>query len=218
MAETQRQGPRQVVDRQDDGENRPPWWSSRLTRKEAAKRLGTSCSTVRRLEERSELHPVQDEDDVHFFDPVEVATLARRRGTGTPTSSAGELAAAAFEMFGGGLGQREVVVALRQPPGVVRQLYKDWGRAGDIWLDHSTQVEVIEGFWSVLQCEHRPVLRSEGDLIRLALDAASMAHKLRRNGARRAERIGELRQELADAEAEIERLRRLVARTEPDAG
>ena len=166
-------------------------------------------SSVRRWE-GSELHPIQDENLFHFFDPAEVATLAIRRGSGAATTSGGDLAAAAFELFSRGAGQREAVVALRQPPSVVRQLYTDWGRAGDVWIDRTLLIEVAECFQSILQTDHRPRPGRASDLVDLASKAAEMTQSLRTNNARRADRVHALREELANADAEIARLEGLL--------
>jgi hypothetical protein len=91
-----------------------------LTRTEAARELGVSVSTVRRLE-RSKLHPVTESDGSHAFDAEEVRALARARADSRAPLSLGELTARACELFREGNGVVDVVVALRQTFDTVRE-------------------------------------------------------------------------------------------------
>lgn len=52
-----------------------------LTRSGVTKRIGRSIATVRRMEGRS-LHPTQDADGVHWFEPREVEVVLRQRAAG----------------------------------------------------------------------------------------------------------------------------------------
>lgn len=107
----------------------------RLTRHEAARTLGCSVSTVRRLE-YLDLHPIADERGVVRFDPAEVAAAAQKRGPQparaprrqeNPEARRGRLAARVFMMFAGGRSIRQIVVTAKVPPDVVRSLYHEWG-------------------------------------------------------------------------------------------
>jgi hypothetical protein len=104
-----------------------------LTRAQVAERLGISTSSVRRLE-WDKLQPLQDERGVHRFDPAEVDALAPRRRPPVSASLAGirgrhkegRLAADVFKMFARRLTLPQIVVATRQPPEVIRELYREW--------------------------------------------------------------------------------------------
>ena len=110
-----------------------------LTRAQVAERLGVSISTVRRYE-GARLHPRVDDDEVHWFDPKEVAALAveltnepraaRRNSNATPAiapeRSRHELAALVFERLEQRQSLAEIVVGVRVDPDVVRALFEQW--------------------------------------------------------------------------------------------
>jgi hypothetical protein len=104
--------------------------------------LGLSLSTVRRLE-GDRLHPKVGPDNVRWFDPAEVAALAKetlaarpaaerrtaRTRASAPASvklSDGEIAARVFERLEERHSLAEIVVAVRVEPSVVRELYHQW--------------------------------------------------------------------------------------------
>jgi hypothetical protein len=116
---------------------------STLRRGEVAARLGVSPTTVRRLEERGELHPVVGDGGERLFDPAEVERLAATRageaGSGqvsppaAPSRSpgnSGDLAARAFALFDSGKLPWEVVVETHEPPEVVAKLHGEYVRLG----------------------------------------------------------------------------------------
>jgi len=109
-----------------------------LTRDDAAKRLGVSISTVRRLE-GSRLHPLIDDKSVRRFKASDVERLAKeleaeQRSTRNAQQavvraaemSKGELAALVFEKLEQRHSLSEIVIALRVPPEDVRDLYHTW--------------------------------------------------------------------------------------------
>jgi hypothetical protein len=97
-----------------------------LTRTQVAKRLGVSVATVRRMEGK-ELHPTKDENGVRLFEPAEVESIGAARSPGPPTpSSSGILAATVFTMLDQKKTLREIVIALKAPPEVIRALYREW--------------------------------------------------------------------------------------------
>lgn len=118
-----------------------------LTRAEVCERLGVSLSTVRRWE-GSRLHPRQGPGGVRLFDPAEVAALAAELANDAPGASAstrqaapgarrarpepppertpGELAALVFERLEQRQTLAEIVVGLRVPPALVRELHREW--------------------------------------------------------------------------------------------
>jgi hypothetical protein len=90
--------------------------------------LGVSISTVRRYE-GSRLHPKVGDDDVHWFDPKEVAAVAveltneprtaRRRNanaTIAPAHSRDEIAALVFERLEQRQSLAEIVIGVRIEP------------------------------------------------------------------------------------------------------
>jgi hypothetical protein len=98
-----------------------PTTTGSVTRRQAAAILGVSEMRVRRLEGRS-LAPVCGPDGVWRFDVDEVLALAGKGVHAAEQLPEGELAAAAFQLFEQGRSEREVVVALKQPPRVVHGL------------------------------------------------------------------------------------------------
>lgn len=59
-----------------------------LTRAGVAKRIGRSIATVRRME-GSSLHPTQDADGVHWFEPREVEVALQQRAAGVDVGAHG---------------------------------------------------------------------------------------------------------------------------------
>jgi hypothetical protein len=111
-----------------------------LSRKDVAALLGISTSTVRRLEFDG-LTPVQDGNGVWRFNRDEVLAIAprfaqRRPGhggtaaLGVPSrllhARKGRLAASVFRMFARHITLPQIVVATKQPPEVIRDLYREW--------------------------------------------------------------------------------------------
>jgi hypothetical protein len=97
----------------------------RLTRKQAAERLGVSISKIRTMEGR-ELHPIV-ENGVNYFTTSEVDALVR----GAPakpksTLSDGQMAARVFRLLDAGKNLREIVTELEEPPDRIRALYREW--------------------------------------------------------------------------------------------
>lgn len=107
----------------DVGENPVP--RDRLTRRQAAERLGVSISKIRTMEGK-ELHPTI-EDGVNYFAVDEIDALARR-GAEKPRHALrdGQLAARVFRLLDEGRNLREIVTALEEPPNRIRALYRAW--------------------------------------------------------------------------------------------
>ena len=115
-----------------------------LTRTETAKRLGVSTSTVRRYE-GDKLRPIRGADGVNRFDVKAVAELAtsllndndgkpprkpRRNPATAPAHEVkrteGEIAAEVFERLEQRQSLAEIVIGVRVPPDVVRELHRQW--------------------------------------------------------------------------------------------
>jgi hypothetical protein len=97
----------------------------RMTRTQVAERLGVSVSKVRTMEGHA-LHP-KKVDGVNLFDTAEVEAVAKSQGKRpTSTMTEGQIAAAVFDLIDHGKELREIVIALEQPPALVRALYDEW--------------------------------------------------------------------------------------------
>lgn len=116
-----------------------------LTRSQVADRLGISISSVRRLE-YVRLHPVQDARGIYRFDPAELEDLEPQRsararsiasdphaGTARRESAKkGRLAARVFVMFAHHMALPQIVVATKQPPELIRELFHEWSTTLDM--------------------------------------------------------------------------------------
>ncbi len=103
-------------------------WQGELTRREVAKRLGVSVSTVRRME-GVELHPIQDHQGIWRFAEDEVRKAAKSRRPGRSRyarAQDGPIAARVFKAFAAGHTLREIVIEHEVHPAVVRDLYAHW--------------------------------------------------------------------------------------------
>lgn len=122
----------------------PPEDSRTLTRAEVAKALGCSVPTIRRLEGKT-LHPTEDSEGVHRFDPLEVIHLVRDRSAqAVDSSKEGERDARVFELLDVGKGVREIVTTLRLPVEVVLKISDQWREAGrrDLVVPPACRVEL----------------------------------------------------------------------------
>jgi hypothetical protein len=108
-----------------------------LTRAGAAALLCVSSSTIRRLEERGELHP-RVVDGVHFFDPEEIHRARTARASSAPPD--GDAAALAFELLDQGVGLRDIVKRCRVTPERARALASEWKKMGSGELVISAEV------------------------------------------------------------------------------
>lgn len=87
-----------------------------LTRSQAARRMGVSVATIRRMEGVS-IDPIVL-DGRHFFRAEDIDHLRPRTD--------GEIAGRAFAGFESGQSIIEVVIALEQPPDAIEALHKKW--------------------------------------------------------------------------------------------
>jgi hypothetical protein len=92
-----------------------------LTRGQAARRMGVSIATVRRME-GAELQPILV-GGKHCF-PIEDVDRNRK-------ATDGDLAAQVFRMFNEDKTQVEVVIALKESPDRIRKLFHDWIEMSD---------------------------------------------------------------------------------------
>lgn len=129
-----------------------------LRRAEAARMLGVSKSTLRRMEGTS-LRPVVGPKNVHLFQEEEVrAIVVTRRSRLESEPGSGDVAAEAFSLFDAGVHVVDVVKQLRVAPDVVERLHATWARLRDMmvlsvdgrseinklllgWDDHSLKTE-----------------------------------------------------------------------------
>lgn len=105
-----------------------------LRRTEAARLLGVSKSTLRRMEGTA-LTPVVGPKNVHLFQEEEVrAIVVTRRAHVTMPTNAGDVAADAFALFDDGVHVVDVVKQLRVAPDVIESLYERWARLRSMLL------------------------------------------------------------------------------------
>lgn len=99
-----------------------------LRRTEAARLLGVSKSTLRRMEGTA-LTPVVGPKNVHLFQEEEVrAIVVTRRAHVAMPANAGDVAADAFALFDDGVHVVDAVKQLRVAPDVIEALYERWAR------------------------------------------------------------------------------------------
>ncbi len=117
--------------------------SQKLTRPMVAKRLGMTIRSVERLQAggvlRGELSTARGVK-VWVFDPNEVTALMIARSPSPKTL--GDVAAYAFQLFEASKPLSEIVVQLRQPPQVIRELYSEWLKGleeGEAEREHERQ-------------------------------------------------------------------------------
>lgn len=125
--------------------------STWLTCAQASDLLRVSQNTIRTWVRRDLLRPARAgrpqpggaTREVDVFNPEDLAVFARRRSM-TPVSSAGEVAARAFELFDVGTSQREIVVQLRETPQRVAELHEQWLELGgaDLVVGGAARVEL----------------------------------------------------------------------------
>src|SRR5688572_28098770 len=92
----------------------------RLTRSQAARRLGVSVTTLRRME-GAVLHPEKGPGGVRIFDvsEVEASFLRVRASRHSPAAADGEIAAEVFALLDDGLNPVDVVKRTRVAPDLV---------------------------------------------------------------------------------------------------
>jgi hypothetical protein len=99
-----------------------------LRRTEAARLLGVSKSTLRRMEGIA-LTPVVGPKNVHLFQEEEVrAVVVTRRAHVGVQANSGDVAADAFALFDDGVDVVDAVIQLRVSPDAIEQLYERWAR------------------------------------------------------------------------------------------
>ena len=134
-------------------------------RTEAARLVGLSVATLRRLE-RTVLRPVVDGSGVHRHIVKRLLYYkADRASSGADVDGReGALAAAAFKYFDRSLGAADVVKLLRVAPSVARELYREWADLGGGFVVSGEAAVRIERL--ALNDDDAPV-RSNVDLLRL---------------------------------------------------
>jgi hypothetical protein len=116
-----------------------------LRRTEAARMLGVSKSTLRRMEGTS-LTPVVGPKNVHLFQEEEVRSVVVTRRARFDSSSQpanGDIAADAFALFDAGVHVVDAVKQLRVAPDILEKLYETWARLrGLLVLSSATRSEI----------------------------------------------------------------------------
>lgn len=101
---------------------------ARLTRGQAAERLGVSRMTIRRAEEAGQLEPFTDARGVTRYRVSELLRFAAKRER---KRDLGAIAAYAFQLFRAGKRLDEVVIELSRTPEQVRELHSEWLKMKD---------------------------------------------------------------------------------------
>lgn len=119
-----------------------------LRRGDAAEVLGTSVSTLRRLE-KTVLPPVIDENGVHLQSEQRVLEykIQRTQVAGrSPGLLDGILASAAFELFDSGSGPVDVVKQFKVEPRVARDLHLEWANLRGSFVVNGAAAAKLERF------------------------------------------------------------------------
>lgn len=95
---------------------------------ETAKILGVSLTMVRKFVETGQLHAQKRPDGRKRFRAIDVARLAERRQREYRSTTEGDLAARAFEMFRAAKSRTDVVIELRVAPRIVEGFWEDFMR------------------------------------------------------------------------------------------
>ncbi len=111
--------------------------STWLTANQVSDMLNVAHVTIKEWERKGRLHAVMARRqmsngasrEVRVFDPHEIAGIPRRRAVQV-LNDPGEIAARAFELFDQGKSNREIVMALREPPDKVQELHEQWFNLG----------------------------------------------------------------------------------------
>jgi hypothetical protein len=151
------------VHREETGGVTPTGEVVGLTRAGVAALLHISSSTVRRLEERGELHP-RVIDGVHFFDPEEIHRARVARASSAPTD--GDAAALAFELLDQGAGLRDIVKRCRVTPERARVLATEWKKmgSGELVVGAAVRAEIARALGAHLpSCD--ALLRAVRDVV-----------------------------------------------------
>lgn len=168
----------------DRSKQAPATGSPRVTRAEVAKALGCSIPTVRRME-GTVLHPTEDAEGVHRFDPVEVIQLINDRSArAVDPSKEGERDARVFEMLDAGRGVREIVTTLRLSVEVALKLSDQWRETGrrDLIVPPACRAELEQCLGSAKDAaEVTGLVRSlEAERERLESDNERMSNRMAR--------------------------------------
>lgn len=131
MAENQSGQVHKITDNRDQDENRAAAAVSSgrlLGRAEAARILGVSKSTLRRME-GERLEPVVGPRNVRLFHEEQVQSLVvTRRSSIGEGRTPGDVAADAFDLFDRNVHPVDVVKQLRIAPDFIESLHRQWAR------------------------------------------------------------------------------------------
>jgi DNA-binding transcriptional MerR regulator len=95
-------------------------------RARVARELGVHITRVRQLEKAGTLVPTIDKDGVRLYDPRAVKAFAKKRAP--RLVARGEDAANVFRMLDDGHNFKDIVIATRLAPEVVRKLHDEYRR------------------------------------------------------------------------------------------
>lgn len=105
--------------------------SGRLSRADAASRLGVSTRTLARLEAEGRVVPVRDDQGRVWFDDDAVEKLVLERSQARRPDEEGARAQRAFAILRAGGDARRLVEELAIAPPEARRLFAEWASLGD---------------------------------------------------------------------------------------
>ena len=155
-----------------------PGAKRRLTRRDAAARLGLSVRQIRYLQQKGRLPGRRDSESVWTFAVEDVDALAETSGQ---SQDAGELAAQVYERFRDGDSDVDVVIALRLHPDDVAALRARFVGGGGAHLNSAQLSALRKALASVgMSDEVADLVESvtelcERELQRMALDLENAA-------------------------------------------
>lgn len=133
-----------------------------LRRTEAARMLGVSKSTLRRMEGDA-LTPVVGPRNVHLFQEEEIrAVIVTRRAHLEDGPAAGDIAAEAFALFDAGVHVVDAVKQLRVGPELAERLHSTWARLRGLLV---VSAEGRSGITSLVRGWDDGSLKTEADVL-----------------------------------------------------
>ena len=137
-----------------------------LGRAAAARLLGVSKSTLRRME-GEKLEPVLGPKNVHLFHEEQVQALVMTRRTSVgDTQAIGDVAANAFQLFDENVHPVDVIKQLRIAPNVIDSLHQQWARLRGLLVVSPDMTEAISNM--LRDGQAGPLPKTDAELLDLA--------------------------------------------------
>lgn len=117
--------------------------TGQLDRRQASAILGVSPRTLRRLESQGAIARTKRAHGCDWFAAADVYALRAEREAGRPVTD-GEVAARVFRCIARGMRPNDIVLAARQPPDVVGDLFRAYHEADGAMVLSSSQVAELQ--------------------------------------------------------------------------